>query len=104
MRKRDYSMHLRFSKQEHEYLIAQSKSCGIKPQAYIHALIKNKPLKEQPPIEFVEILHSIRKIGGNLNQIATVANAKGFIDSNAYWKNVSWLQEEVGRLIRGMYG
>lgn len=104
MRKRDYSMHLRFSKEEHDYLLKQAVRSGLKPQAYIHALIRNKPIKESPPVEFTEVLHSLRKIGGNLNQLAATANAKGFVDTPAYWENVRWLQESVGALIRGMYG
>lgn len=104
MRKRDYSMHLRFSKEEHDYLLKQATRSGLKPQAYIHSLIRSKPIKESPPVEFMEVLHNLRKIGSNLNQIAAVANTKGFVDTAAYWENVRWLQESVGTLIRGMYG
>ena len=37
------------------------------------------------------------------NQIAVVANHKGFIDTAAYWENVRWLQKSVGLMMEAMY-
>lgn len=103
MRTRERSLHLRFTEQEWSYLMKQCSRSGLKPQAYIHRLIKNKPVKELPPVEYFEVLKNLRQINHNMNQIAVVANAKGFVDTAAYWENMKALQQTVGLMMEGMY-
>ena len=76
-------------------LRSQAQKCGLKPQAYILALIENSPLRERPPTEFYTVLEELRKIGINMNQIARQANSIGFIDTNEYWKNVKALEDAI---------
>ena len=104
MARREIKIDLRLSESEAALLNRDVKKSGLSREAYLRALIRKMPLKERPAIEFNEVLHSLRKIGGNLNQIAAAANSKGFVDTASYWENVRWLQESVGSLIRGMYG
>ena len=104
MARREIKIDLRLNASEAALLNRDVEKSGLSREAYLWSLIRNMPLKERPPMEFTEVLHGLRKIGGNLNQIAVVANAKGFIDTPAYWENVRWLQESVGKLVRGMYG
>lgn len=104
MARREIKIDLRLNASEAALLNRDVGKSGLSREAYLRALIHNMPLKERPPMEFTEVLHSLRQIGGNLNQIAIVANAKGFVDTASYWENVRWLQESVGKLVRGMYG
>lgn len=83
MRTRERSLHLRFTEQEWNNLMKQCSRSGLKPQAYIHRLIKNKPIRELPPVEYFEMLKNLRQINHNMNQIAVVANTKGFVEKEA---------------------
>lgn len=104
MARREIKIDLRLNASEAALLNSDVEKSGLSREAYLRSLIRKMPLKERPPAQLAEVLHSLRKIGGNLNQIAAVANTKGFVDTAAYWENVRWLQESVGALIRGMYG
>ena len=104
MRKRNNSLHIRISDDELQLIRAQAIKTGLPVGQYLVATVKDRPLKELPPMDFTEILYNLRKIGNSINQIAMAANAKGFVDADAYWENVRWLQESVGKLIRGIYG
>ena len=104
MEKRIIEIKVRLSESEMALLNSDVKKSVLSRKAYLRSLIHKMPLKERPQIELTDVLHSLRKIGSNLNQIAMVANTKGFVDTTAYWENVRWLQEVVGQIIRGMYG
>lgn len=104
MAKREIKIDLRLNESEATLLNRDVERSGLSREAYLRSLIRKIPLKERPPMELVEALHSLRKIGNNLNQVATVANTKGFVDTADYWENVRWLQDAVGQMIRGMYG
>ena len=95
MRRRNCSFHLRLTEKEMLRLQSQAQKCGLKPQAYILALIENSPLRERPPKEFFTVLEELRKIGTNMNQIARQANSIGLIDTNEYWKNVIALEDAI---------
>ncbi len=72
----------------------QVKRTGLSRESYIRALIMNRQPKEQPPVEYLSVLKELRRIGGNMNQIALRANAIGFIDATAYWKECKELEEK----------
>ena len=95
MRRRDCRFQLRLTEAEMKLLKMQSQKCGLKPQAYIIALIENSPIRERPPKEFFALLEEMRRIGTNMNQIARQANSIGFIDTNAYWDNVKELENAI---------
>lgn len=104
MTRRKIKIDLRLSEDEAALLNDDVARSGLSREAYLRALMRKMPLKERPPMEFVEVLRSLDRIGGNLNQIAKVANAKGFVDTAAYWENERLLEEQIGKMIRGMYG
>ena len=71
------------------------KKSGLNYSTYIRHLINNRIPQERPPREYFEILHELRAIGRNINEIAFVANATGNIDAAKYDKNY----KELLRLI-----
>lgn len=77
---------------------------GLTRDSYVRGLIQGHKPKELPPVEYHEVLKNLRQINNNLNQIAVVANTKGFIDTSSYWENVEWLQKTVGEMMEVMYG
>jgi hypothetical protein len=104
MERRIIEIKVRLSESEMALLNRDVKKSGLSREAYLRSLIRKMPLKERPQIELTEVLHNLRKIGSNLNQIAMIANTKGFVDTAAYWENVRWVQKTVGQIVRGMYG
>ena len=103
MARRTVRIELRLTKQEAERLNTDVAKAGLSREAYLRALIRENPIKEQPPMDLVDTLKSLQQIGNNMNQIAVKANANGFIDTAAYWENVRWLQQTISELLEAMY-
>ena len=51
---------------------------------FLRNLIVTSVIKEKPDDRFYEVMKQMRYISNNLNQIATKANALGFIDAPYY--------------------
>jgi len=71
---------------------------------YIRELLKDNQPIEFPPIEYQEVLRELRKIGINLNQIASKAHSLGFVDEREYkldsdrlWRVVAELSSQMSR-------
>lgn len=103
MRKRNNEIHLHLSDEEDLYLRRQAKKAGLTRQAYLLALLKNIPIKEQPSADFHAILKSLDKIGDNINQIAAKANTLGFVDKVQYRKEIDKLERVIAELMRAVY-
>ena len=54
-------------------------------------------------MELGAVLRSLQQINNNMNQIALKTNAKGFVDTAAYWDNVRSLQDTVALLLKEMF-
>lgn len=83
---------------EMSQLRKQASKAGLKPQAYILALLNDRPVKELPPMEFYDVLKALRQISLNMNQIAVKANAIGFVDAAEYWKNVDAVRTAISEI------
>lgn len=58
-RKRANSLHLRLSDTELDRLLKRSAETGLKPQAYIHALVNGQQIKQRPSFSDVQILNTL---------------------------------------------
>lgn len=103
VRKRNTGVLLWLNDKEYADFEMKAIKTGLTKQAYLRKLLKNIQPKENPPIEFFEVLKELRKIGTNLNQVAAKANSTGVVDTVEYWRNVRWLQTVVGDLMEAMY-
>ncbi len=103
MAQRKIKIDLRLNEEEAEELNRDVEKSGRSREAYLRALIRSRPLKERPSVELGAILKSLQQINNNMNQVALKANAKGFIDTEAYWENVRWLQDTVALLLKEMF-
>lgn len=103
MAQRKIKIDLRLNEEEAEDLNRDVEKSGRSREAYLRALIRSSPLKERPSAELGAILKSLQQINNNMNQVALKANAKGFIDTEAYRENVRWLQDTVALLLKEMF-
>ena len=104
VRNRANSFHLRLNDAELDRLLKQSAKAGIKPQAYIHALISGQQLREKPTSTNVQILKSLQQISNSMNQIALKTSTLNFVDTDAYWRNVDELKSAIRKLLEVIYG
>ena len=104
MARRNIKIDLRLSEQEMERLRRDVARSGWSRETYLRALIEKSVIKEMPPMDLVAVLRNLQQINNNINQIGLVANAKGFIDTAAYWENVDWLKKTIHELLEVMYG
>ena len=104
MNRRTNRVEFRLDEKEYSALMKNVRKAGLSREAYMRKLIRGAPVKELPPVDFFSVLKELRQINNNMNQIAVVANTKGFVDTAAYWENVEWLQKTVGEMMEVMYG
>lgn len=103
MRKRNVQIHIMLSENEAHELKCDASKCGLTLRAYILSLIQKRPVKEQPKIDFFEVLEALERIGNNINQIAVKANSLNYIDKKLYKEHYEELQKTVAELLRAAY-
>ena len=103
MRARNNRIMLRLSDKEYESLIKSSEKVGVPREAYLRMLIMGTQPKEKPSADFYGTMKELNAIGNSLNQIAKVANSKGFINLKAYEKNVRKLNGFILEISKAVF-
>ena len=70
---------LRLDSTEYTHLKQLSIDTGLKMEPVIRRLIVGAELRPRPPDELAELLRQLSGMAVNINQIAKVANASGFV-------------------------
>ena len=70
---------LRLNSTEYAYLRKLSTDTGLKMEPVIRRLIVGSELRPRPSGELTELLRQMSGVAANINQIAKVANASGFV-------------------------
>ena len=70
---------LRLDSAEYEHLKQLSADTGLKMEPVLRRLIVGAALRPRPPDELPELLRQLSGMAVNINQIAKVANARGFV-------------------------
>ena len=104
MARRNIKINLRLSEQEMERLRRDVARSGWSREKYLRALIEESSIRELPSMDLISVLRNLQQINNNMNQVALIANAKGFVDTAAYWENVELLKETIHELLEVMYG
>ena len=87
MRKRQHPIQIYLNDEELKNLDEWSAACRMTRSDYIRNLIQGFQPVAFPPLEYSEVLFELRRIGVNMNQIATKAHTLGFIDVPDYEQN-----------------
>ena len=104
MARRTIKIDLRLNASEAEQLNRKVAKSGLSREAYLRALIQNRPVKERPTPDLVAVLKNLQQINHNMNQIAVKANTLQFVDTQTYWENVRSLKSTMAALLEVMYG
>ena len=104
MARRNIKIDLRLNEQEMERLRRDVARSGWSREKYLRALIEHSSIREMPSVDLISVLRNLQQINNNMNQVALIANAKGFVDTAAYWENVELLKETIHELLEVMYG
>ena len=103
MRARNNRIMLRLSDKEYESLIKSSEKVGVHREVYLRMLIMGTAPKEKPTADFYSMMKELNAIGNSLNQIAKVANSKGFINVKAYEENVRKLNGFILEISKAVF-
>ena len=101
--RRKYEVKFRLNQIEFEELKCSVEKSGLSREAYLRAMVKNRPITERPSMDLVDVLRNLQQINNNMNQIATKANSLNFVDTAAYWGNVDLVKATIGKLLEVMY-
>ena len=103
-RKRKHFVSLRLDDREYNKLKEWSAATNRTMSDYLRELLEDNQPIEFPPIEYQEVLRELRKIGINLNQLASKAHTLGFFDERDYkaesdrlWRVVAELSSQMSR-------
>lgn len=95
---------MRLDDDEYRKLCEWSSAANRTMSDYIRELLKDNQPIAFPPIEYQEVLRELRKIGINLNQLASKAHTLGFVDEREYkaesdrlWRVVAELSSQMSR-------
>ena len=95
MRKRNNPIQIYLDDDELKRLDEWSTACKKTRSNYIRDLIDGYQPVEFPPADYVEVLSELKRIGFNMNQIASKAHSLGFVDEPEYRRNVNRLWRVV---------
>ena len=70
---------LRLNSAEYAHLKQLSAGSGLKMEPVLRQLIVGAEIKPRPPDDLPELLRQLSGMAVNINQIAKVANASGFV-------------------------
>ena len=103
MARRKIKIDLRLSEEEASMLNEDVAKSGYSREAYLRALVRQRPIKERPQMDLVDVLKQLQQIGNNMNQIAMKANSLNFVDTAVYWENVEMVKDTISKLLEVMY-
>ena len=84
---------------EHRHLKEQVAISGFPMEVYLRTLIAGEKMRPRPPNEYAEIRRQLAGIGTNINQIAKVANASGYVRKEDI-QNIMEMQAALWRSVK----
>ena len=95
MRTRDIQIITRLNSDEHAYFKKRVKKSGLSQEAYMRQLIHDLVPTDAPPPDYFAMMTELRRIGGNLNQIAQKAHTLNALDVKQYDENIAMVKAAI---------
>ena len=92
---------LRLDSAEYAHLKQLSTDTGLKMEPVIRRLIVGAELRHHPPGELTELLRQMSGVAVNINQIAKVANASGFVRMEEI-DHIKAMQEMLWQMMKAL--
>ena len=102
MKKRTHEIKIRLSQAELDSLNAQVGRTQLSREQFCRNAIRGVAIRENQPADLHKLIWEIRRVGNNIDQILTIANAKSLLDVPHLRKTISDLRE-VEKLISAAY-
>lgn len=90
---------LRLNSAEYAHLKQLSADSGLKMEAVLRQLIVGAEIKPRPPDDLPELLRQLSGMAVNINQIAKVANASGFVRAEDI-ERIKTMQAQLWREVK----
>ena len=91
--KKDKLVKVYLDETEYERLDYLCQKTGLSKSKLIRMMINFKVLKEAPTVDYVTLIREMRAAGNSLNQLAVVANSKGWGNANEIRNAILSLRE-----------
>lgn len=72
---------------------------GFSREAYIRAVLSDTVPVELPELAYADFARELNRVGANINQIAAVANSRGFVNAKEYEQNYNTVMNICSYLI-----
>ena len=102
MKNRTHEIKIRLSQAELESLNAQVAKTRLSREQFCRNAIRGVAIRENPPADLHKLIWEIRRVGNNIDQILTIANARGLLDVPYLRKTIADLRE-AEKLIAATY-
>lgn len=102
MKNRTHEIKIRLSRTELDSLNAQVAKTRLSREQFCRNAIRGVTIRENPPADLHKLIWEIRRVGNNIDQILTIANAKGLLDVPYLRKTIADLRE-AEKLIAAAY-
>lgn len=102
MRKRNHRIVFYLNDHEFESLDRKVKRTNLSREAFLRKAIQDIQIKEAPPADLSQFIREIRRVGNNINQLATIANAQGLVDVPQLRREILELRD-IEKLIISQY-
>lgn len=94
-RRRSIRAQVWLDENESQRLHDNAKKAGLSQENYLRSLINGYVPKELPPIDYYNMIHELRVIGGNINQLAVKANTTGYVDGVGFEREATFLRKAI---------
>ncbi|MCG4662400.1 MobC family plasmid mobilization relaxosome protein [[Clostridium] innocuum] len=98
--RRKNEIKLRLFDDELSKLNLEVEKSGLSRESYLRSLIKHELPRGKPTEDYLEVIHQLKMIGNNLNQIAVIAHKTNAIDIVRYKEEVKKLKIQLAEIKR----
>ncbi len=100
MENRNRRCEIRFTEREYQRLAGKAQRAGLSVSAFIRRSVEACQIKEAPPADLPRLIWEIRRTGNNIDQILTIANARGLLDVPQLRMAIQELRETEKLIVR----
>lgn len=90
---------LRLNEPQYRHLCRQASAAGLKHEPYLRRLLMGSEIRPHPPDAYAGLLQELSAIGNNINQIARLANSRGYTTRSEI-QDAAQAAAEALRLVR----